>query len=449
MFPCQKFDSPSPSTFNWPTAISHLSHLSQSGLCLSITNLTCTDFAEFATPSVVTPSPVGTLSSIPSISAAPTVLPSSLNGPWYAVWERASPSDFKFEGYVAILLCFVIGAHVWGTKRNRAIARKFITSVTPVLAQEFAYIGFDPQGRANTTDTAPADFNPETALKESHPLEFVSYASGRQNIAFMHTTIKLQRRSNPVAWIGESLIAFIFDSLPPPGDGVVITISPFDGQDSGKQGGGYNSKFDNFVWALVNKRDMKRWRDERYDLSLTTTKDWDGLPDWLAVMSESKEIGDTVLFKELKDAVVDCQNVLEYLIVTDQPIDKPLTLEQTTPKKRISLKISLPSDDKSAAAIPVLLSAFIRLVDHLVATAHFRPEVLRKVKSAREDEIRKLQKVADEEKSEERMLKRDEEKKSERERKLRGMTADEQKKFLEKEREKEGKRAMKKQAKRA
>lgn len=265
----------------------------------------------------------------------------------------------------------------------------------------------------------------------------------------MHTTIKLQRRSNPVAWIGESLISFLFDSLPPPGDNAVITISPFDGQDAGKQGGGFNSKFDNFVWALVNKRDMKRWRDERYDLSLTTTKDWEGLPDWLAVMSESKEIGDTVLFKELKDAVIDCQNVLEYLIVTDQPTEKPLTLEQTAPKKRISLKISLPSDEKSAAAIPVLLSAFIRLVDHLVATAHFRPEVLRKVKSVREDEIRKLQKVADEEKSEERMLKRDEEKKSERDRKLRGMTADEQKKFLEKEREKEGKRAMKKQAKRA
>lgn len=123
-------------------------------------------------------------------------------------------------------------------------------------------------------------------------------------------------------------------------------------------------------------------------------------------------------------------------------------LEETVPKKRISLRLTLPTNDSSAAAIPALLSAFIRLVDHLVLTAHFRPEVLRKVKAAREDEIRKLQKVADEEKAEERMIKRDEEKKTEREKRLRGMTAEEQKKFLEREREKEGRRAAKKQTKR-
>lgn len=269
-----------------------------------------------ATPS---PVPAASVSPVSSIASSPTGLPAA-HGPWYAVWERTSPSDFKFEGYVGILLCFVIGAHLWGTRRNRAIAKKFVSSITPVLSQEFAYVGFDPLGRTNTEKEAVAT---ETALKENHPLEFISYASGRQNIAFMHTTIKLQRRSNPVAWIGENLFSFFLDSVPPPADHAVITISPFDGQDAGKQGGGHSSRFDNFVWALVNKRDMKRWRDERYDLSLTTTKDWEGLPSWLAVMSESKEIGDTILFKELKEAVINCQDVLEYLIVTDQPIDKP------------------------------------------------------------------------------------------------------------------------------
>lgn len=415
------------------------------------------DFADFATPSVATPSPVAAASVSPlsSIASSPTGLPVS-TGPWYAVWERAELSDFKFEGYVGLLLLFVIGTHVWGTRRNRAIAKKFISSVTPVLTQEFACVGFDSLGRANTLNTSPLseigvekEFNPELAIKENHALEFISYASGRQNIAFMHTTLTLQRRNNPVAWIGENLFSFFLDSVPAPADTATITISPFDGQDAGKQGGGHNSKFDNFVWALVNKRDMKRWRDERYDLSLTTTKDWEGLPSWLAVMSESKEIGDTVLFKELKDAVTECQDVLEYLIVTDQPVDKPMELKETVPKKRITLKLTLPSSEKSAAAVPALLSAFIRLVDHLVLTAHFRPEVLRKVKSVREEEIRKLQKIADEEKAEERMMKRDEEKKREREEKLRSMSAEDQKKFLEKEREKEGRKAAKRQMKKA
>lgn len=46
-------------------------------------------------------------------------------------------------------------------------------------------------------------------------------------------------------------------------------------------------------------------------------------------------------------------------------------------------------------------------------------------------------------------MKRDEEKKKEREEKLRNMSAEDQKKFLEKEREKEGRKAAKRQMKKA
>ena len=254
-----------------------------------------------------------------SASPTPTAPPIKFDGPWYALWERHSLDEFQFEGYILLLLFGILGWHLWGTRRNRTIAKKFFGSISPVLSQEFAYVGFDPYSQANTEQVVTADY----ALKENHPLEFITYASGRQNIAFMHTTIKLQRRSNPITWFGEHLFAFFFESLPAPTDNATITISPFDGQDPGK--GGPSSKYDSFVWALVNKNQMKRWREDRYDLSLTKTSDWDGLPNWLAVMSESKEIGDTVLTKELKEAVVDCQDILEYLIVSDQPIDKPTT----------------------------------------------------------------------------------------------------------------------------
>ncbi|RPB02090.1 DUF1682-domain-containing protein, partial [Choiromyces venosus 120613-1] len=405
------------------------------------------DFADFATPSPATPhsasGSAAAASSLTSISASstPTGAPIKFDGPWYAVWERHSLNEFQFEGYVLILLFSILGFHFWGTRRNRAIAKKFFGSISPVLSQEFAYVGFDPFGRANTEQVVTADY----ALKENHPLEFITYASGRQNIAFMHTTIKLQRRSNPITWFGEHLFAFFFESVPAPTDNATVTISPFDGQDAGK--GGPSSKYDNFVWALVNKNQMKKWREDRYDLSLTRTSDWDGLPNWLAVMSESKEIGDTILTKELKEAVVGCQDILEYLIVSDQPVDKPTTLAETVPKKRVTLQVNIPSDTASSSDLPKLLQAFIRLVDHLAAVAHFRPEVLRKVKAVREEEAKKLQKQADEEKAEERQNKRDEDKKLERERKLRGMSAEEQKKFLEREREKETRKAMKRQTK--
>ena len=137
----------------------------------------------------------------------------------------------------------------------------------------------------------------------------------------MHTTIKLQRRTNPISWLIELIISFFFDQIPMPKDSITMTIQPFDGAEPAKFQG--NSKYDNFVWALVNKRQMRRWREDRYDLSLTRTSDWEGLPEWLAVMGESKEIGDMCLYKELKDVVKECQSFLEVLLVTDLPKEKP------------------------------------------------------------------------------------------------------------------------------
>jgi len=131
-------------------------------------------------------------------------------------------------------------------------------------------------------------------------------------------------------------------------------------------------------------------------------------------------------------------------------------IEETVPKKRQTLHLTLPSSNSILslipffpppapnAATPALLSAFIRLTDHLVSVAHFRPEVHRKLKATRDEQIKALQKVKDEEEKEERDHKKAEEKKRERDARLRAMTADGQKKFLEKEKEKEIRRAAKK-----
>ena len=85
------------------------------------------------------------------------------------------------------------------------------------------------------------------------------------------------------------------------------------------------STFDGFVWAIVHKERMQRLRDDRYDASLTVTKDNPKLPSWLAVMTENAEITNTFLTPELIDAVTKAGDNFEFLIITDQPIDKPTT----------------------------------------------------------------------------------------------------------------------------
>lgn len=123
-------------------------------------------------------------------------------------------------------------------------------------------------------------------------------------------------------------------------------------------------------------------------------------------------------------------------------------IEETTPRKRIELSVTLPSSAEGYSTTLPLFTQFLRFADRLVGSAHFRPEVMRKVRSTRDEEIKKLRRADEEEKAEERRLAAEKVKKEDRERLLRGMSADEQKKYLEREQQKEHRRMMKKSTRR-
>ncbi len=124
------------------------------------------------------------------------------------------------------------------------------------------------------------------------------------------------------------------------------------------------------------------------------------------------------------------------------------SLNETAPRKRIFLKYRLPSNSNYESLVP-LFSSFLRMSDRLVQSAHFRPEVMRKIKSVREEAIRQIQKADVEEKAEERAAEREKSKKQKRDAELGALDAKAQKKYLEKERERELKKSMKKQTMRA
>lgn len=254
---------------------------------------------------------------------------------------------------------------------------------------------------------------------------------------------------------GEYVAALLFDSFSTPVERMEAVAYTFDGKEKDfvppgvpgseelKPRGVGSSTYDGFVFAVVNKLSMRRLRDERYDISLTYTKDHPKLPNWVTVMSESAEVTDTLLTKDLVQAIEQAGDAVEYLIVSDQPVDKPTTLNDTIPKKRIHLSLKIPSNGDYSSTLP-LLQAFLRLPDDLAQNAHFRPEVKRKVNATREAEMKKLKKVSDEEAEEERRLLSEKMKKEERDRKLKGMSAEEQRKFLEKEAERGRKKQEKK-----
>lgn len=124
------------------------------------------------------------------------------------------------------------------------------------------------------------------------------------------------------------------------------------------------------------------------------------------------------------------------------------SLNETTPRKRIFLRYRLPSDNDYSKLVP-LFKYFLRITDRLVQAPRFRPEVLRKVKAARDATARQIQKADEDERAEERAAERERLKKAKRDQELNALDAKAQKKYLEKEREKEMKKSMKKQTTRA
>ncbi len=120
------------------------------------------------------------------------------------------------------------------------------------------------------------------------------------------------------------------------------------------------------------------------------------------------------------------------------------SLNDATPRKRLFLRYRLPSNNDYEPLLPIF-SYFLRMTDHLVQSARFRPEVTRKLKATRDEAARQIQKADVDERAEERAAERDKTRKQKRDAELNALDAKAQKKYLEKERERELKKSMKKQ----
>lgn len=404
------------------------------------------DFADAAEPSPV-PFPDTTTTVGNGFAADPTGAPVVPWTKWYNLHERHTLSDFTQEGIILAFILAILSWHLYGTRTNRVKAKKWINVYAPALEKEFSHVGFFGPRRS------PGEQDMEKLLKEKSPKDFTTYATGRQNVAFVDVNLTLTPRYSPITLLVEYGLSLFFDSIASPDERVDAILYPFDGKENltvpGQLPGAHElrkdakSTYDSFVWAVVNKDNMKQLRDDRYDVSLTSTKDHPKLPNWATVMSESAEVTELLLTPELIQAIQTAGEVFEYLIVTDQPIDKPTKIEETVPKKRIYLSLRLPSGDYKS--ILPIFQYFLRITDQLVESAHFRPEVMRKVRTTREDAVNRIQKVEDDEKNEERALEREKAKKLKRDLALKGLDAKAQKKFLEKEREKEMRKGAKKQ----
>lgn len=304
-----------------------------------------TDFADFAGAPDPSPTPLSAIPSVASFTGA-GAYPTGAAVPytkWYNIHERHSLSDFKQEGVILGLILVIVAIHLYGTSINRKRAKSWITAHATVLNKEFALVGFGGRKRPTAEEVESEGLAkslandslelPEELLKEKSLQEFSTYATGRQNVAFLDFNLTLPKLYSPISMVFEYGMSLFFESMAAPAERMEAILYPFDGREAltvpGQAPGAHElrkdakSSYDNFVWAIVNKDTMKQLRDDRYDVSITSTKDSAKLPNWATVMSESAEVTDFLLTPEFIKVVEDAGELLEHLIITDQPIDQP------------------------------------------------------------------------------------------------------------------------------
>ena len=89
---------------------------------------------------------------------------------------------------VPIIIILVI-FHVWGTRKNRRKARDWSQAHAAALRNEFAVVGFGGIHKASGEDKDAVTPELDNILKEKTAQEYISYATGRQNIAFVDIAV--------------------------------------------------------------------------------------------------------------------------------------------------------------------------------------------------------------------------------------------------------------------
>ncbi|ODQ65260.1 DUF1682-domain-containing protein [Nadsonia fulvescens var. elongata DSM 6958] len=337
---------------------------------------------------------------------------------------RITTYNWKSEIIIVGLIAAYVCLHYFGVSLNQKKADAWFASHEPTLAKQFYQVGVTPVGAAN-----------QKHFEKDSPTEFSTYATGRVNIANFIARIELKGRHNLVVLALEYIISFFF-TIPAPVDRVEIRINPSN-----------DAQVEDFIFAVVNKDGMNDARQDNYYLSLTRTSDSDKLPINFVFMSESAEITETVFSRELKAAVKGAENVLEYLAITDLPVDRPNTLEGLKPQPRIILKTKLPTTEEEYKVSSRIIEAALNLVDSLASKAKWRPEVAKKIMATREAETKKIQKTLDAAKAEELAAKKLEAKKEQAQQSA-NLSPEAQRKAEQKRKEKEQRKLKSKQSKR-
>ncbi|KAI8871688.1 DUF1682-domain-containing protein [Ramicandelaber brevisporus] len=338
--------------------------------------------------------------------------------------------DFDKWMYEVIFGVAVFGymaVYFIGSRRNASIADTWGSVLKGIFTEQFAYLG-----RGDDNEYAPF-------MIYDGASEYVFYGSGRRSVQYVFGQMRLLGRHDVIAVVNES--------FQKPGEKVIMEIKLSDELPASVTG---------FVFGIVPSKRAKSVRESRYDLqSFTRQITSDKIGSKFAVFSESGEVTQDVFnCPGLVNALNNDFALVEELIITDQPSVKPDNQKEDDVVEdgyRILATIRIPDakTDESTKAFEDSVRATLALADHIVLGGmNMRSDVRNKLVKARDEERKRLDKLGDKDRRSQIEEARNLKKKAEQDR-VSQLSPEEQRKWEEKERKKEQRKATQKRTKRA
>ncbi|CAE6439577.1 unnamed protein product [Rhizoctonia solani] len=361
------------------------------------------------------------------LAPAPAAFPTEEYDGFQLRWKNLvfRPAEFKQEGLVFIAIFVYIALYIFGKRINENRAGKWFAAHFPIYAEQFS---------------RPA--NGSTLLSDGAS-DYFAYSTGRRGVHYAHTVFTMLPRHDIFQIIFQKLYGLV-DLQYAPQDEVLLDIKLRDKD-------GLNGEGKGFVWGVVAKKEMQALRKQRWDLSFTKTTDHASVASTLSVMAEVADITDVLLKSTNGQKLASLLNTpavvnhFRYLLITDQPSERPesgpLPANQRERHLLLSLVVPEPSEAKDTVE---LVKQVFTLVDVIDQKPGFKVETYKKLKKTRFELDAELAKEAEKEKRDEAEEKKAADKRKAAEERLARLSAAEQKKYEERERKKAAKKAQSK-----
>ncbi|KAI8097171.1 uncharacterized protein BX664DRAFT_275715 [Halteromyces radiatus] len=324
-------------------------------------------------------------------------------------------TDFITEIVVIGFLALYVLIWWQGSRSNLSQATKWTNANVRYFEEQFSLVG----NKAN---------NNKVTLVKDGPADYLLYTSGRRNVQFGHWWLKLKPRNDPVT----HLLTFLFSLVQwvkPVKDRVNVTLTLDKDIINHK-----------FVFAILDKSIAKETHEKRFDLFKMTKIATANLPSHLVIYAESQKLAELLLNGKTGE-ILRQSSGLESLVITYLPEYEPERLNSDK-----ELKISLVYDLKNTNSSPLveLPCAFADTIGSL----NLPGDVTSKLNKNKAELQKIFAKREAEDRAEELAKKKAEEKRAQEER-IKNLSPAEQRKYDEKERNREKKRELKKRTKRA